>query len=61
MCNLIYNKITALNAESSLNWNLREDLIIARSAANGDSVRIVLTTSIEIWVEEPIATAKERS
>lgn len=61
MCNLIYNKITALNAESSLNWNLHEDLIIARSAANGDSVRMVLTTSIEIWVEEPIATAKERS
>lgn len=61
MCNLIYNKVTALNVESSLNWNLREDLIIARSAANGDSVRMVLTTSIEIWVEEPIATAKERS
>lgn len=61
MCNLIYNKVTASNAESNLDWNLREDLIIARSAANGESVRMVLTTSIEIWVEEPIATAKERS
>lgn len=61
MRDLIYNKVTAFNAESSLNWNLHEDLIIARSAANGDSVRVELTTSIEICVEEPMATAKERS